>query len=71
MGYESNLETIARRKGALYSFSTDHVIKRELDKIDISNGLVWSLDNRLLYYIDSLTRQVWAFDYDLSTGSIC
>ena len=28
------------------------------DQIDISNGLEWSLDGKVMYYIDSLTRKV-------------
>ena len=38
--------------------------------VSISNGLAWSLDRRTLYYIDSPTRGVAAFDYDDATGDI-
>jgi len=55
--------------GALYSFDGQSVTKL-LDGIRISNGLAWSPDFKTFYYIDTPTRQVKAFDYDLSTGQI-
>jgi len=55
--------------GALYSFDGAHV-SRLLDNVRISNGLAWSPDYRILYHIDTPTREVNAFDYDLATGKI-
>ena len=55
--------------GALYSFD-GRTVTRLLTDIRISNGLAWSPDHKTLYYIDTPTREVKAFDYDLSTGQI-
>jgi len=55
--------------GALYSFN-GQTVTRLLTGIRISNGLAWSPDHKTLYYIDTPTREVKAFDYDLSTGQI-
>ena len=55
--------------GALYSFDGKQVT-RLLDGITISNGLAWSVDHKNFYYIDTPTRAVKAFDYDLATGQI-
>ena len=55
--------------GALYSFDGKNSI-RLLDKVTISNGLAWSVDHKTFYYIDTPTREVKAFDYDLATGQI-
>ncbi len=55
--------------GALYSFDGKQVT-RLLDGITISNGLAWSVDHKIFYYIDTPTRAVKAFDYDLATGQI-
>ncbi len=41
---------------------------RMLTGITISNGICWSLDNKTLYYIDTPTRKIKAFDYDLENG---
>jgi sugar lactone lactonase YvrE len=55
--------------GSLYSFDGKSAT-RLLDNITISNGLAWSPDHKTLYYIDTPTREVKAFDYDVSTGQI-
>jgi len=55
--------------GAFYSFD-GKAITRMLTGIRISNGLTWSPDHKTFYYIDTPTREVKAFDYDLATGQI-
>jgi sugar lactone lactonase YvrE len=55
--------------GALYSFDGKQVTKL-FDGVTISNGLTWSPDHKTFYYIDTPTRKVQAFDYDLATGQI-
>ncbi|MDQ8186225.1 SMP-30/gluconolactonase/LRE family protein [Pelagicoccus sp. SDUM812002] len=37
--------------------------------VTCSNGLAWGLDHKTLYYIDSPQRVVWAYDFDLETGT--
>jgi len=56
--------------GALYTLSRHGKIRRLLSRVRISNGLAWSPDGRTLYFIDTPTRKVMAFDYDLDTGAI-
>lgn len=56
-------------RGSLYLLDKRMVIKK-LEGISCSNGLAWSTDCQTLYYIDSPTRCVKAFDYDLSSGEI-
>ena len=55
--------------GSLYSFDGKQVT-RLLDNIRISNGLAWSVDYKTFYYIDTPTREVKAFDYDIANGQI-
>ena len=56
--------------GSLYSWnSIEGLVNRE-QGVTVSNGMGWSPDNSLFYYIDSLTREVSVYDFDLSTGSI-
>ena len=55
--------------GSLYSFDGKSVTKI-LGEITISNGMAWSSDYKTFYYIDTPTRIVRAFDYDLETGAI-
>jgi sugar lactone lactonase YvrE len=42
-----------------------------LDGITVSNGLGWSPDNLLMYYADSVTHSIMAFDFHPSTGDMC
>ena len=56
--------------GSLYSWnSIEGLVNRE-QGVTVSNGMGWSTDDSLFYYIDSPTREVSVYDFDLSTGSI-
>jgi sugar lactone lactonase YvrE len=55
--------------GSLFSFSKELVPTKHVPKITISNGLAWSKDQ--MYYIDSATKKVEAFDFDAENGKIC
>jgi sugar lactone lactonase YvrE len=56
--------------GKLYRLDPDLKLHRMLEGVSVSNGLAWSLDARTLYYIDSPTNQVVAFDYRVEDGTI-
>jgi len=56
--------------GSLYCMDTDRTVRRVLDKVTVSNGLAWSSDMAAMYYIDTPTREVAAFDYNPETGAI-
>jgi sugar lactone lactonase YvrE len=56
--------------GALYRLDENNTLTRVLDGLTISNGMGWSSDQRTMYFIDSPTREVWAFDFDPADSSI-
>ncbi|MDB5267406.1 MAG: hypothetical protein JWP58_446 [Hymenobacter sp.] len=56
--------------GTLYRFDPDGSTHVMLRRVTNSNGIAWSLDQRTLYYIDTPTLAVQAFDYDNATGNI-
>ena len=55
--------------GSLYSFDGKSITKL-MGNVTISNGMAWSPDHKTFYYIDTPTRKVMAFDYDVETGAI-
>ncbi|WP_290589551.1 SMP-30/gluconolactonase/LRE family protein [Alicyclobacillus sp.] len=57
-------------RGSLYRIDVDGRVTRVLKGVGISNGLAWTADGRTMYYIDTPTREIVAFDYDVRTGSI-
>jgi sugar lactone lactonase YvrE len=59
-----------REQGSLYYLDADHTVRRMLTKVSTSNGIVWSQDARTMYFIDTPTMTVAAFDYDVATGNI-
>lgn len=59
-----------RQNSALYRIETNGTCEKVIDKVSISNGLAWSPDQTEFYYIDSLTKQVWAYSFEPETGRI-
>jgi sugar lactone lactonase YvrE len=55
--------------GTLYRLEPDGSVSTALEGVTISNGLQWSHDGSLAYYIDTPTRRVDIFDFDGSDGS--
>jgi sugar lactone lactonase YvrE len=56
--------------GNLYVLDSDLQFTRKLSGVSISNGLTWTPDARTMYYIDTPTQAVAAFDYDPATAEI-
>ena len=57
-------------QGSLYRLDTDLSVHKIFGDVAISNGIIWSLDHTTMYYIDTLRKNVRAFDYDNDTGDI-
>jgi len=56
--------------GSVYRLGADLAITKLFGGVTISNGLAWTADGATLYYIDSPTQSVDAFDYDTETGRL-
>ncbi|MEM7624215.1 MAG: SMP-30/gluconolactonase/LRE family protein [Planctomycetota bacterium] len=56
--------------GALYRVDADRAVTRVVDSVVLSNGLAWDAERNTLYYIDTPTQRVDAFDWDPDTGVI-
>ncbi|GAA2773255.1 SMP-30/gluconolactonase/LRE family protein [Streptomyces virens] len=56
--------------GTLARVTGDGTVHALLDDVAVSNGIGWSPDGRLMYYIDSPTRRVDVFDVGEADGRI-
>lgn len=57
-------------QGALYCIDNNLVVQKKISNTTISNGIVWSLDNKRLYYIDSPTQVVQSYIFEEKSGEI-
>ncbi|WP_236254769.1 SMP-30/gluconolactonase/LRE family protein [Mucisphaera calidilacus] len=66
--------TIATERGAgsasFYCYEHGRGIATHLTGVTISNGLDWSADGSRMYYIDTPTKRVDVFDFDMERGAI-
>ncbi|MCV7285399.1 SMP-30/gluconolactonase/LRE family protein [Mycolicibacterium wolinskyi] len=56
--------------GKLYSYRPDGSLAVLDEGITVSNGPCWSPDGETLYFCDTWTGEIWAYDYDLDTGAV-
>ena len=59
-----------QKAGSLYCLYPDLTIRTLIAGITTSNGLAWSLDSKKLYHIDTPTRAVYSYDFDVETADI-
>ncbi|BET66100.1 hypothetical protein ASA1KI_10180 [Opitutales bacterium ASA1] len=62
--------TKPRVPGSLFRLDPDGSIDRVVSGTGTSNGLAWSHDGATMYYIDTPTLEVSAFDYDSERGAL-
>jgi sugar lactone lactonase YvrE len=55
---------------ALYRLNTNLQVNRMETDITISNGIGWSPDNKVMYYVDTLHYVVYTYDFDLAKGKL-
>jgi len=56
--------------GSLHKVDYDYNISKQIDRTTISNGLAWSTDSQTMYYIDTPTACVTAYEFRPSTSQI-
>ena len=58
-------ESNENQAGGLFVVERDRkTFRKVLDGVSISNGIAWTSDAKTMFYIDTPTREVAAFDYD-------
>ena len=65
----SSDRTMKQARGKLYAVGADAALREIDDDIFLSNGPCWSPDDRTLYHSDSIRNTVFAYDYDIDTGT--
>ena len=60
----------ADRPGRLYRIDNDLSVQRIYDNVQLPNGMGFREDMRIMYQCESLTRTVWAFNYEERTGRL-
>ncbi|MFB8373471.1 SMP-30/gluconolactonase/LRE family protein [Paenibacillus taichungensis] len=58
------------KAGAFYCLEEGQPVRTLFRDVSTSNGLGWSPDQRKMYYIDTPTRSIDRFDFDLAAGVI-
>ena len=54
----------------LFCITNEPNIETKIDSVTISNGIVWTADKKTMYYIDTPTSQIKAYDFNNETGEI-
>jgi len=58
------------RVGQLYRLEPDGSLTAVVTEVIVSNGIAWSPDQRLMYFVDSPTRRVDVFTYMPEVGGV-
>lgn len=58
------------KESHLYSMSNTGNLTARIEKVTISNGLCWNFDYTLMYYIDSHTKNIVMYKYDINSGAL-
>jgi L-arabinonolactonase len=56
--------------GSLYRLDPGGSVHRMASGFICSNGLGWSPDDRTMYFVDSMVRTVWAYEFDCASGEL-
>jgi L-arabinonolactonase len=65
----SSDRAMEKARGKLYVLEGDATLREIDNDIIIANGPCWSPDNSILYHSDSIRNTIFAYDYDVDTGT--
>lgn len=61
---------IVGNSGALFRIDPDLSCHRMISDVTISNTICWSPDAKVMYFTDTVTGTLFAYDFDVATGEI-
>lgn len=56
--------------GCLYRLEKNGSVSEVLSEVSVPNTMAWLPDSKGMVFADSVTKQVWRFQYDAGTGAI-
>jgi len=59
-----------RAEASLYCLHTDLRVEKKFGPVTNSNGIIWSKDASTMFYIDTPSKKIRAFDFDKATSAI-
>jgi sugar lactone lactonase YvrE len=62
--------TIRNPLGRFYRIGTDHAAEPMFGDFILPNSVAISPDDRTMYFADTLSFTIWAFDFDLDAGTL-
>lgn len=57
-------------EAVLFRLDTDGTLHRVLEKVSVPNGISWNEKDDTMYWTDTPTNNVFAFDFDAKSGNI-
>lgn len=60
----------SKPSGALYRVAADGTVTRKESGISVSNGMAWSPDNRIFYFVDTVPGLIYAYDFEPGKGTL-
>lgn len=60
----------SKPNASVYKINQQGETTKMIDSVTISNGIVWTKDAKTMYYIDTPTEQIVAYDFDKQTSTI-
>ena len=55
---------------SLYKVEENGTTTKMIDSVTNSNGIVWTKNSKTMYYIDTPTQSIKAYDFDINTSTI-
>ncbi len=66
----SMVESGDRDAGGLYCLDSQLQVSSKVSGLNISNGLCWSLDSKVMYHTDTPSQLIHRYDFDAASGAI-
>jgi L-arabinonolactonase len=64
-----NIANTPETSGSIYCLDADRSVHRVDRGLSCVNGIAWSPDDRTMYACDTWLRRIYAYDFDLATGT--